>query len=168
MRDGIAGTAAVVALCSMICNARAAEELHFCQTIVAASTRRLPDVQNPCSGSGRVWGDGDGQVLLPVRSEAELRSAAAGGAGTAVGQRTDPKAVWSYPLSQSSPCTDYQLDFDADRREVTGVGYCQWWPESVRMMALHASPTGESLAFFPTRIGSRRNPMGCYLDPDDV
>jgi hypothetical protein len=79
-------------------------------------------------------------------------------------KRTDPKAVWPYPLSQSSPCSDYQLDFDADRREVTCVGYCQWWPETVRVMTLHASPTGESLSFFPTRIGSWRNPMGCYLE----
>ena len=34
----------------------------------------------------------------------------------------------------------------------------------MRTIALHDSPTGQALSFFPTRIGAWRNPMGCYLE----
>ncbi len=81
-------------------------------------------------------------------------------------QRTDATKVWMDAVNQSlgEGGDDYKLDFDADRREVACIGYVTWWPETVRVMALHASPTGQTLAFFPTRIGQWRNPMGCYLE----
>lgn len=79
-------------------------------------------------------------------------------------KRTDQKAIWPNAYGQASGGTDYKLDFDADRREVSCIGYSTWWPETVRLMTLHGSPTGQALSFFPTRIGQWRNPMGCYLE----
>lgn len=79
-------------------------------------------------------------------------------------QRTDQKAIWPATYGQAAGGTDYTLDFDADRREVSVIGYSCWWPETVRVMTLHGSPIGQALSFFPTRIGQWRNPMGSYLE----
>lgn len=81
-------------------------------------------------------------------------------------KRTEATKVWADAKNQGLPGAgdDYKLDFDADRREVACIGYVTWWPETVRVMTLHASATGQALSFFPTRIGQWRNPMGCYLE----
>lgn len=60
--------------------------------------------------------------------------------------------------------TDYALEYGADHRELAVIGYVPWWPESVRLVTLHAFQGGESLSFFPRRIGAWRNPMGSYLE----
>ncbi len=74
--------------------------------------------------------------------------------------------LWRQRVDQKNTAvgTDYALEFNADRREVNCIGYVCWWPETVRLMTLHASPTGQALSFFPRRIGEWRNPMGSYLE----
>ncbi len=79
-------------------------------------------------------------------------------------QRTDQQGVWPSTYTQGPGGSDYRIDFDADRREVNCIGYVTWWPETVRLLTLHAGPTGEALSFFPRRVGAWRNPMGSYLE----
>ena len=81
-------------------------------------------------------------------------------------KRTDSHPCWA-DASRSQATgwgQDYKLDFDADRRECQCLGYVCWWPETVRLLTLHASATGQTVSFFPTRIGAWRNPMGSYLE----
>ena len=42
---------------------------------------------------------------------------------------------------------DYALTFDADRRELSVIGYVTWWPRTTRVITLHGSKTITSLQF---------------------
>ncbi|HEY3418675.1 MAG TPA: hypothetical protein VGM23_17500 [Armatimonadota bacterium] len=61
--------------------------------------------------------------------------------------------------------TDYRLPFAADRRELSILGYCNWWPATaVRATLYHAgAANGDAFTILPSRIGRWRNPMGMYL-----
>jgi len=60
--------------------------------------------------------------------------------------------------------TDYALEFDQDRREVSVIGYVTWWPETTRVITLYGASSPDTLSFFPRRVGEWRNPMGSYLE----
>ena len=68
-------------------------------------------------------------------------------------------------MASAAPAgADFLLERDVDRREVQAIGYIPWWPETVRILTLHAAQQGDCLSFFPRRIGAWRNPMGSYLE----
>jgi hypothetical protein len=65
---------------------------------------------------------------------------------------------------ESAAGADWAIEYGVDCRELSVLGYATWWPETVRTFTLHQGEGGQTLSFFPRRIGSWRNPMGCYLE----
>ena len=60
--------------------------------------------------------------------------------------------------------SDYALDFDEARRELSVIGYVPWWPETARVITLYGTDGADTLTFLPSRIGQWRNPVGTYLE----
>ncbi|HOF89688.1 MAG TPA: hypothetical protein PLZ36_16525, partial [Armatimonadota bacterium] len=72
-------------------------------------------------------------------------------------QRTDPKT--------NALGDDYKLDFDEARKEMSILGYVNWWPETARRATFYNSthPNGDTISILPANIGWWRNPMGMYV-----
>jgi hypothetical protein len=61
--------------------------------------------------------------------------------------------------------SDYKLDFDGPRKEMSILGYVNWWPETARRATFYNStdPKGDAISILPANIGWWRNPMGMYV-----
>lgn len=59
---------------------------------------------------------------------------------------------------------DWDIEYGVGRREVSVLGYAPWWPETVRTATFHQGEGGQTLSFFPRRVGAWRNPMGLYVE----
>ncbi|MHB9132950.1 MAG: hypothetical protein ACYDBB_17935 [Armatimonadota bacterium] len=61
--------------------------------------------------------------------------------------------------------SDYKLDFDENRKEISILGYVNWWPETARRATFYKDGVinGDALSILPAHVGWWRNPMGMYV-----
>ena len=98
----------------------------------------------PADAAERAWYAYDFQTgLQPDRVAAEIRKWR---------QRTDDRT--------NVLGSDYALDFDEARRELSVVGYINWWPETAMRASFYRSGKleGDFITVLPARIGLWRNP----------
>lgn len=60
---------------------------------------------------------------------------------------------------------DFQIDFDENRREVSVLGYLNWWPETAMRATFYRAgdPTHDAVSILPARIGRWRNPTPLHV-----
>ena len=116
-----------------------------------------------------------GQEAVTVREEFDTPKAAVGDAffSFLCSEALNPNRVsteirdWRKRTDKKTTVlgTDYQLDFDADRKEMSILGFVNWWPETARRATFYhdSDPQSDALSILPANIGWWRNPMGIYV-----